>query len=49
MCRNDFRVPIASHSRPWEILDYSPIPIYSQKVIHISSHSHWNKKFQKVL
>jgi len=29
-----------SHSRPLEILDYSPIPIYSQKVIPIPSHSH---------
>ena len=27
-----------SHSRPWKILDYSPIPIYSRKVIPIPSH-----------
>ena len=35
-----------SHSQPWEILDYSPILIYSRKVILIlsHSHSHWNKK-----
>ena len=57
MCGNDFRVPIPSHSHnfvlitiynswPWEILDYSQIPISSRKVIPIPSHSysHWNKK-----
>ena len=41
-----------SHSRPLEISNYSPIPIYSLKVIPISSHSHsrfdWNtKNFKK--
>ena len=46
MCRNDFYVPIPSrshfhsHSRPWKVLDYIPIPIYSREVIPITSHSH---------
>jgi len=57
MCRNDFYVPIPSrshfhsHSRPWKVLDYIPIPIYSREVIPITSHSHshWNKKSLKTL
>jgi len=43
MCGNDFVYPfpwLHSHSQPWEILDYSPIPIYSWKVIPVPSHSH---------
>jgi len=47
MCRNDFCVSIPSHSHDFIPIP-SPIPIYSQKVISIPSHSHWNmKSFKK--